>query len=859
MKKINEIVKNSIVKIAELSKDRRMLVMAIVFIVAFSGGFTILLDHAGNSGNTRYVPPESPPGGSSPPQGGTVTPDTGLTVTITGTHPGISSSPNVLAGEPINLSLTVTSLPQGWHVSSVNWTVCFQYSPYAGAIPPNETFNTNTNTQLSINSTYWMPFDFVEYNTSANIGPPLLIPGLGKEAINKSSPMHVFANVEFVYNGLITGKYSSNKLLYDVFPPPLNYLSLSSSPSFTLSGVVYPKINASTDVGHSFTFYNTFERIAAANVTTSLSWDVKGGSYSMVAGPSGSFGGFPYTSETITFNNVGNYTVSANCSTTVGGYTFSDGGEPLRTAAVHSDPPPAVSISPTHNPADIGVPVQFNTTTTGGTGKYTYNYTLYDGQSSSSSILLTGNSSNFSYTFFSQGNYLLSWKITSNNFSGSSSIIESVNLDPTVSLSENKTTTDAGNPIAFTSSVQGGSTPHYYTWYERSSNASSYSIFSSNASPSHSFNAAGTYFVYLSLRDGSAYVVNSSIVAITVNPPLSGSITLSPSVLPVSNSTDVGSVSLSGGSGVSQNNICWTNGFFQALGSPTEPCSFSAGTHLIAVTITDNAGSVLKLHTYLRVLQNNILIVPHVPSQVPQNSVISLSAHAYSFIGPNVTVTGYSWSINDGTFGGQSITYNFNLSGTYHVFITAWGSYKGKNDTNTSEVNITSLPPSSTPNIVIMPLETNVSGGIDFSYWVTFHNNTSFSAAFITVGGATYQPSNMSMFSNGTVHISKSVRFSTLQEGSYSMNLQVINNQSQQKDSNITFSVSLQQSGTFSIYSIANFFGGYYNFLAFVATIASLVIAYVGLQSDKRPPVININENGKNVEYQLSGKRVGKR
>lgn len=847
-------IKDKINKMLKNERNKRFLLILIALAVVLSGSSILLLGHgAGTVPVSITIPPYSPPSNNT-----TATPATSITVTLSGSHPGTSSSSNLLPGEPLNLSVQASSVPQGWQIHAVNWTVCFHYSIYTGAIPPNETFRT-TGAHISISAVYVVCRTYSEIRSSTNISPYNMgYIGYGILA-NGSSPMHIFASVQFLYNGAVTGSFQSNELLYDVYPPPFNVLTLSpflsSSP---LSGSKVPRINVSTDVNHNIILYNLFQHPPMANLSTSLKWDIQGGSYSMAAGPSGSYDGFPYTSMDITFNSIGTYTITANCTTTVAGYSFSDGGEYIRTGTVHSDPPPSVSISPSYNPADIGVPIKFNATPSGGTGKYSYNFTLYDGQSSSSSILLSGTSSNFTYSFFSQGNFLLSWKVTSNNFSSNSSIIESVNTDPTVSINENKTTTDVGNPISFVSSVQSGTSPYYYSWYERLSNSSNYTLFSTSSSPSYAFKASGTYFVFLSLRDSSEYITNSSIVSITVNPPLSGNISLSPSILPIPY-TDVGTVNLQGGSGVSQSNICWTNGL-SGFGSPSLPSSFNTvGTYLISAKITDNSGTVLKLHTYLRVLANNIRITPKVPSLVPQDSLIQLTVHAYSFIGPNVSVTGYSWSINNNTFGGQSISYDFSSPGSYHIFISAWGAYRGGNDTNSSELNVTVLPPSSTPNIVIIHTETNVSGGIDFSYWVSFHNNTSFSAAFISVSGTTYQPSNMSIYSNGTVRIGKHIDFQSMQAGTYHISLEIINNQSQEKNSNATFIIPLAQSGTFSIYTISAFFGGYYNFLIFLATVASLLITYVGIKSSKTPPVININENGRQVKYQLSGKRIGKR
>ena len=758
-------------KIEKISKDRRVLVLAIILMVTFSGVFTILLVHPGNSGNGggHYV---------QPPVSQTSTPKI-----------IISASQN-----PVDSNMTVT-FNASPNLTDAAYT--YKYCVYEpGHVIIDYGYTDTFSFKFGIAGTYSIVWEYTSYY-------------VGNATYNET-----------------------------VHRDPI--ISVSPSTSTTEPGKPVA-FTPTVEYGISPYYYSWYVRIPGATTFNKVS---------TAANPS------------LYFNSTGKYCVYATAKDSLGYFasalhTFGDTNS-SSYIPIYVYPPPLVSISASHNPADIGVPIQFNATPSGGSGSYAYSYTLYDGQSSSSSTLLSGSTSSFSFSFFTQGNYLLSWEITSSTLTANSSIIESVNTDPTISINENKTTTDAGNPISFSTSEQGGTSPYYYSWYARASNVSNYSLMSTNANPSLFFDSSGTYFVYASLRDGSGYHVNSSIVSITVNPSLSGSISLSPSILPVPY-TDVGSVSISGGSGVSQNNICWTNGFFQAIGTPTLPYTFSAGTHLIAVTITDSAGSVLKLHTYLRVLPNNIKITPHVPSQVPQNSDIFLSADANSFIGPNITVTGYSWEINNKSFGGQTISFDFTESGIYHIFISAWGSYRGANDTNTSEVNITVLPPSSTPNIMIMPYRTNVTGGIDFSYWVSFHNNTSYSAAFLSFGGRTYQPSNMTMYSNGSVHISKHVVFSTLQVGTYQMSLEVINNQSQQKDSNATFSISLSQSGTFSIYSIAAFFGGYYNFLIFLATVASLAIAYVGIEGNKKPPVINISENGKQVKYQLSGKRIGKR
>ena len=69
--------------------------------------------------------------------------------------------------------------------------------------------------------------------------------------------------------------------------------------------------------------------------------------------------------------------------------------------------------------------------------------------------------------------------------------------------------------------------------------------------------------------------------------------------------------------------------------------------------------------------------------------------------------------------------------------------------------------------------------------------------------------------------------------------------------------ISLAQSNQISIYTIASFFGGYYNFLIFMATIGALIIGYAGLRESKEPPVIQVKESdGKTASYRVQGKKI---
>ena len=90
---------------------------------------------------------------------------------------------------------------------------------------------------------------------------------------------------------------------------------------------------------------------------------------------------------------------------------------------------------------------------------------LYDGTSTSDSELASGSTSSFSYTFPDSGSYLLDYSVTdSNGYTSSISQIQTVNSDPSVSITSSQNPTDVGNSVTFIGKVSGGTGPYEYSW-----------------------------------------------------------------------------------------------------------------------------------------------------------------------------------------------------------------------------------------------------------------------------------------------------------------------------------------------------------------------------------------------------------
>ena len=115
----------------------------------------------------------------------------------------------------------------------------------------------------------------------------------------------------------------------------------------------------------------------------------------------------------------------------------------------------------------------------------------------------------------------------------------------------------------------------------------------------------------------------------------------------------------------------------------------------------------------------------------------------------------------------------------------------------------------------------------------------------------------MQPYANGSVFVNVSIQDNNYNPGTQDIYFTVINNNSQTNTVNNTFVISIAQSNQISIYTIANFFGGFYNFIILLATVGALAIGYAGLRESKEPPVIQVKESdGKTESYRVQGKKI---
>ena len=492
------------------------------------------------------------------------------------------------------------------------------------------------------------------------------------------------------------------------------------SDTFGSSGKAYLTINADPSVtGISFS-----PSSIDVGQSTTLTACISGGSspYTYTWSESGAAGQFSSTTAsnpTWTSSGTGTATFSVSI-TDASGESASGSG----SLTVLSDP--SISISASHNPSDAGQSIDFSTSASGGSGSYTsYSYILYDGTSTSDSQLASGSTSSFSYTFSSSGSYLLKYSVTdSNGCTSSASLTQTVNSDPTVSISSSQNPTDTGKTVEFTSSASGGTPGYSYSW---SVNGNTYSSKDINVS----FSSSGSYSVQLTVTDAAGYSVSKTLTE-TVNsdPTVSASSNVS--------SADVNypvefSSTPSGGTG--SYSYSWTLNGQQISTSQDFSYSFSSvGTYTLTVTITDSVGVQSSASVTVKINPNPSVSISSSQNPADVGNSVTFSSSESGGTGTDT----YVWYINgvqEST--ASSFSYSFSAAGTYYVNVTVTdsdghtASYSLKETVNPDPSVVIHVVHNPTDVGIWANFSASIAGGTGpFSYSWTI-NGESFTTAYV--------------------------------------------------------------------------------------------------------------------------------
>ncbi|MGP6220976.1 PKD domain-containing protein, partial [Caldiplasma sukawensis] len=434
------------------------------------------------------------------------------------------------------------------------------------------------------------------------------------------------------------------------------------------AGAYYVNVTVKDSLGNSAStsFKETVYSDPSVTITSSQNPTDIGNSVTFTASPSGGSGVYTYqwylngdaisgaTSSTYTtsFNSAGTDSIYVLIHDTVGNSAQS----PTLTQTVNADP--SVSISSSQNPTDVGNSVTFTASPSGGSGSYTYQWYL------GGSAVSGATSSTYTTSFSSAGTesvYVII-KDSLGDSATSSTLTETVNADPSVTITSSQNPTDVGNSVTFTASGSAGTGSYSYQWYYGNNNTAISGATDSEYTTS--FKASGSYEFYVVLTDTNGNTAKSTTLTEKVDSDPSVTVSESPSP------TDAGvpvtfDSSASGGTG--SYNYTWTINGKNYYSQDVTVTFSSSGTYTAEITVRDSIGDTASSSETI-VVNND----PYVSINVEYSTVYSKTNDTLTASG-NYGTSSYNYTWYNGTtvIGyGHSIVYKWNAKGNYTISVT---------------------------------------------------------------------------------------------------------------------------------------------------------------------------------------------
>jgi PKD repeat protein len=344
---------------------------------------------------------------------------------------------------------------------------------------------------------------------------------------------------------------------------------------------------------------------------------------------------------------------------------------------------PSATSSTNVSHTDVGVPVEFNGSASGGSPSYTFLWSFGDGSTSTSAVT--------THAYSSSGNYSATLSVKDSLGASANASPIALVVSPPLSLGTPLTSglADQGSPVTFTAVVFGGTAPFAYAWSFSDGGSAT------GSTAMHTYGAAGSFVVTLAVTDGVKIVATIGFNE-TVAPALTAFARSNVTA------TDVGFVvgfngTSSGGSG--SDVYSWSFGDLQGSDSRMNPAHAYAGpgNYTVTLTVTDAAQVSVT---------STLTITIHPVPEVPFFAVLPAPILPGTSEWFNASVTGgtgavtYLWTFGDGQSAtGQDVRHTFASPGNYSVWVNVTDSVGGRGGQNQMfKVNNLTTPPGPNPS-----------------------------------------------------------------------------------------------------------------------------------------------------------------
>lgn len=339
------------------------------------------------------------------------------------------------------------------------------------------------------------------------------------------------------------------------------------------------------------------------------------------------------TSWTFTSTSTGSFIVYLNVTDGVGVKAKSN------VVAVTVNPVPSISVLPTSAIMDMGQSRQFNSSVTGGTSPFSYQWYL-NGTAASGAT-------NTTWTFVpsSSGSYNIYVNVTDTVGFTAKSSAATVTVNPALSVSVSPITTVlfVNQSQLFTATVSGGTLSYTYQWYRNGTLVSG----ATSATWAFTTGSVGTYQVYVRVTDGVNAVAQSPNAQVTVNPLPQAGVIISPGSAAIDLGQSVFFTSSFQTAGTPPYTYQWYVNGSAVSGATSSSWNFtptSTGTYQIYLNVTDSLNVKVQSNT-ATVTTNPVPTV----SISPTTAVIEVAQSQLftSTVSGGTSPHSYQWYLNE--------------------------------------------------------------------------------------------------------------------------------------------------------------------------------------------------------------------